>query len=144
MRISDWSSDVCSSDLNRGHMETGYRLIGFEHPDHIDFSGRQPDLLIRLAKGGRNDAAVLRVDATAGESHLPGMPPERVGAPRQNERGPGVLDNGHQHRRSDDPPARWQAVGKISRQKLGRLGMGHLKHMPDLLDKRSEEHTSEL
>src|SRR3546814_5974144 len=69
------------------------------------------------------------------------MPPERVGTPRQNERGPGVLDNGHQHRRSDNPPARWQAVGKISRQKLGRLGMGHLKHMPDL---RSEEHTSEL
>src|SRR3546814_8949464 len=59
---------------------------------------------------------------------------ERGGTPRQNERGPGVLDNGHQHRRSDNPPARWQAVGKISRQKLGRLGMGHLKHMPDLLD----------
>src|SRR3546814_1930398 len=92
------------------------------------------------------------------------MPPERVGTPRQNERGPGVLDNGHQHRRSDNPPARWQAVGKISRQKLGRLGMGHLKHMPDLLDEahiapsgkktpplhrpggppRSEKHTSEL
>src|SRR3546814_19164316 len=62
------------------------------------------------------------------------MPPGRVGAPRQNERGPGGLDNGHQHPRSDNPPARWQAVGKISRQKLGRLGMGHLTHMPDLLD----------
>src|SRR3546814_19213788 len=94
------------------------------------------------------------------------MPPESVVSPRQNGRGLGVIDNGHQHLRSDKPPARWQAVGKISRQKLGRLGIGHLKHMPDLLDEahsapsgkktpplhrpggspssRSEEHTSEL
>src|SRR3546814_2418944 len=69
---------------NRSHAETGDRLIGFEHSDHIDFVGRQSDLLIRLAKGGRYDAAVLRVDPATGESHLPCMPPERVGTPRQN------------------------------------------------------------
>src|SRR3546814_1246777 len=37
MRISDWSSDVCSSDLHREVVETGHRLL-----DELDLERREP------------------------------------------------------------------------------------------------------
>src|SRR3546814_5975639 len=38
MRISDWSSDVCSSDLGEAGTRFGQRYVGFQHPDcGIDF-----------------------------------------------------------------------------------------------------------
>src|SRR3546814_1822653 len=53
VRISDWSSDVCSSDLHTGHVVggiAGQRL----HVDHL--VGRDAEFLHHL---GRADAAVL-------------------------------------------------------------------------------------
>src|SRR3546814_11798868 len=42
MRISDWSSDVCSSDLDRRRVQECVREAGFDRADHL-----QPrDLLI--------------------------------------------------------------------------------------------------
>src|SRR3546814_4951746 len=46
MRISDWSSDVCSSDLIRGLFLTHY------HSDHID--GMGPMMLMRWVASGNN------------------------------------------------------------------------------------------
>src|SRR3546814_9003447 len=40
MRISDWSSDVCSSDLVEVHSDAGSKLVRFEHC--IIAAGSQP------------------------------------------------------------------------------------------------------
>src|SRR3546814_14636690 len=54
MRISDWSSDVCSSDLGRDHGGAGGRL---------DESDQRPDRALRLRAGDMitGDLALRRV-----------------------------------------------------------------------------------
>src|SRR3546814_3716731 len=61
MRISDWSSDVCSSDLRRAGRDAG-----------AVFARERPELLQRQAdrvRGGRQRARVLQrlVDQLAGQ-----------------------------------------------------------------------------
>src|SRR3546814_13994906 len=34
MRISDWSSDVCSSDLDRGAIVIGHQILALDAPAH--------------------------------------------------------------------------------------------------------------
>src|SRR3546814_19203019 len=56
MRISDWSSDVCSSDLLAGREEVG------RHPDDVDHLGRRS-----VGEGGagepREDVVLRRAPA---------------------------------------------------------------------------------
>src|SRR3546814_4464064 len=47
MRISDWSSDVCSSDLNTANLAASYMAAGFVHgvlnSDNINVTGESFD-----------------------------------------------------------------------------------------------------
>src|SRR3546814_4246633 len=58
MRISDWSSDVCSSDLARGvfvaHHRKAARLLGLEP----GLQQRRRARLIFVQSGGRQDSVV--------------------------------------------------------------------------------------
>src|SRR3546814_4265234 len=101
MRISDWSSDVCSSDLNAVYGKAGFRNAGGENNlAHASFSGANGSALVR------------RVERTV------------------------QLVN-------DD--SRWQSI-----QPLGStFYLGHAWQKSEqiaalLLQRRSEEHTSEL
>src|SRR3546814_17621371 len=48
MRISDWSSDVCSSDLNAVYGKAGFRNAGGENNlAHASFSGANGSALVR-------------------------------------------------------------------------------------------------
>src|SRR3546814_1756495 len=50
MRISDWSSDVCSSDLSAEFLVVSYRAIKHDNPDDHDEENPEP--------GGFNDETV--------------------------------------------------------------------------------------
>src|SRR3546814_13514024 len=72
MRISDWSSDVCSSDLLRAYAdETGVDAVGIDEtvdpawadaalPAHFPVQGNL-DPLALVAGGGALDAAIDRI-----------------------------------------------------------------------------------
>src|SRR3546814_9018343 len=62
MRISDWSSDVCSSDLRPGHPQTVARL-----PDGRLLVGL-PDTLAAVLRSGHHRAEVERDDALAAQA----------------------------------------------------------------------------
>src|SRR3546814_16048649 len=55
MRISDWSSDVCSSDLQQEHQEDDDSRTGPFDKTEIDFVRPQKDLH-RQHGGGRSEA----------------------------------------------------------------------------------------
>src|SRR3546814_10112038 len=59
MRISDWSSDVCSSDLVMATMGSDYDLarFGAERPS---FSPRQSDMLLVMGTIAKKMAPVLK------------------------------------------------------------------------------------
>src|SRR3546814_18532779 len=78
MRISDWSSDVCSSDLDRGGRNGAY-LNGGDDPDDvipIGFDRRRLDRAVHEAfdafEGGRRgERAEFPVGAVAQTGHDP-------------------------------------------------------------------------
>src|SRR3546814_16846380 len=112
MRISDWSSDVCSSDL-----ETRFRRIGFEHrPDFADVGLRRA---IRRFPFVPN--APARLDADCYEAfniQVEGLLP-RVAAPGTKRLVSGVSggrDSTHA------PPAAAQVIARPVRPRPARLG----------------------
>src|SRR3546814_3367090 len=65
MRISDWSSDVCSSDLPRGREAQRLQRIGAVHPDrdHRQFEAEREARELGLAVDDRLDGHVDLVRA---------------------------------------------------------------------------------
>src|SRR3546814_2219120 len=51
MRISDWSSDVCSSDLPAAEHVAGPQPVRTRHRDDLD---RQPDRILPALAGGES------------------------------------------------------------------------------------------
>src|SRR3546814_15361956 len=97
MRISDWSSDVCSSDLIRAQRRIGQPLLR-EHA-LVDF---RAELAVRpLERGNAGDLAVDEALADAhalafgelGEGHP-------VDQPRQRSFDPAALDEADEDRKS--------------------------------------------
>src|SRR3546814_3444360 len=82
MSISDWSSDVCSSDLMLGHHVAGIGedlpLAALELPGVGDpGAGGDPGAEIpRADRHGRGDAG--RVDMAVGEGARPGLDAEGI------------------------------------------------------------------
>src|SRR3546814_18405497 len=75
MRISDWSSDVCSSDLHAWHV-----LIADRHEDRGLASGRQ----WRVGGGGRRDRIFVALEQQHEETEHGG--PEAGGNPCEHHR----------------------------------------------------------
>src|SRR3546814_1931769 len=67
MRISDWSSDVCSSDLETSQMFG--ELIGLWAADLWNRSGRPKAALVELGPG----RGTLMADARRAAGRVPGM-----------------------------------------------------------------------
>src|SRR3546814_1030748 len=139
MRISDWSSDVCSSDLSPATM-----------------NGRMP------AGPVRSRALTLRASASAPESALfarttSAKPWRRTVEPSDNTAAPGQADRGWTRailRRCWDSSLE-RTDGRLHGQPLGAVGAHHCADVPrggdptqrpqdDILALRSEGHTSEL
>src|SRR3546814_6917236 len=62
MRISDWSSDVCSSDLDSGIRDAARRTFGFETPVAVEAVVPQS---AAARAGVRADESVAAIDRTA-------------------------------------------------------------------------------
>src|SRR3546814_7613233 len=153
MRLSDWSSDVCSSDLWAGHCCERRRQIGgsSEQPIIIDAIGcgdpghgiALPHIILdrRVEKGVGNWAArrygieeeVERVSACTKLDLDVGI--ERIVVDRLDQR---ALDKvsgaGHQH----------QQIGNVTDRLIGVADLVVDVDGPSGGDHRSEEHTSEL
>src|SRR3546814_3257684 len=121
MRISDWSSDVCSSDL-RGAEVGGHDRLGDRrgHPA----TGLLAGALLALDDHGDGDGGGLT--GGTGESHDPGVGAGRVGA---ELRGAGLAAN---LEAGDGEPA-GGAVGDHAAHGAAHDGSGS-----------SEEHNAEL
>src|SRR3546814_20169791 len=64
MRISDWSSDVCSSDLHTGDLHNAFHLRALEYATHRLASGDariilEPDRMRSAAPGERHRRLML-------------------------------------------------------------------------------------
>src|SRR3546814_9274078 len=92
MRISDWSSDVCSSDLPRKRLQS----IGRALPSHEPSAGRtsRPDVIAGRVEGDRirdhqRDRCVVRPTATrqgaSRGSRVTQKPMMRIGEIRSEE-----------------------------------------------------------
>src|SRR3546814_10769329 len=90
MRISDWSSDVCSSDLPHGI--AALRTLAFEHPGFL------------LLRRGR---LAVRVETGMGEG-ASGI------EDRRDRRKEGVAGGGGAHRRSEEHTSELQSLMRIS------------------------------
>src|SRR3546814_2708555 len=95
MRISDWSSDVCSSDLRNALKRFGEILVGefgdVLGDDHIDRRDRVALLIERLVERGAetgDDDLVLARDAFSGGVLRPGRRHRQPGK-RRAARQPG-------------------------------------------------------
>src|SRR3546814_7615717 len=95
MRISDWSSDVCSSDLHHGHalfpfVQKGWKVFAFEPDDgnrallekRLEQNGAAQSL-VRLDKRAVSDRvsaglAFYRSDQSSGISGLSAFHPSHV------------------------------------------------------------------
>src|SRR3546814_9409497 len=92
MRISDWSSDVCSSDLRNALKRFGEILVGefgdVLGDDHIDRRDRVALLIERLVERGAetgDDDLVLARDAFSGGVLRPGRRHRQHGKRRSEE-----------------------------------------------------------
>src|SRR3546814_6677723 len=114
MRISDWSSDVCSSDLHRGAWNLS--VPG----DPVRQAGRRPEKEYR----------------TVSQSTPPGQNDSQGQPARDPDRGPADRVNpyfaGHQEQDTPDLDANAPFLRSDEEQRLNRKAL------------RSEEHTSEL
>src|SRR3546814_15567570 len=85
MRISDWSSDVCSSDLIRAHaqqqLQDGRRIFRFDTFGDEDFWGGQLQLHEALANVTPRQALApgLKISSRA-------LPPDQIGRASCRER----------------------------------------------------------
>src|SRR3546814_10903647 len=77
MRISDWSSDVCSSDLEHGHHEAGV-----EHPHHRR-DQRRVDALQQDAEGQPDHSSLCAPPARIEQAQ---EQPENLGEKQDAER----------------------------------------------------------
>src|SRR3546814_3222904 len=119
MRISDWSSDVCSSDLIAGDAETRGCGVDQECRQAIPDTGRP----VRIGVDG-DELRLVRI----GNEHLPAA--QNPSVTIANGAG---LDRGHIG----------AAIRFRQREGNGTLAADHGRQ-PALLLRRSEEHTSEL
>src|SRR3546814_19781194 len=76
MRISDWSSDVCSSDLEARHADMARA---------IELSGRSP-LVLTLGGGGEHDLTGLVAKEPGSRITLRPIDPEEIGRASCRER----------------------------------------------------------
>src|SRR3546814_20426561 len=69
MRISDWSSDVCSSDLHRAEAFSGVEVVGLEaqQPDAASAAQLQPAGTFQAQAGG-DLVGALRLDQFVDEA----------------------------------------------------------------------------
>src|SRR3546814_15780991 len=78
MRISDWSSDVCSSDLAQGQEDANGCPVG--GGDTLDRRLRQPGLGQPLLQAGKDSAGGMEaLGATAQDGGIAGLEAERAG-----------------------------------------------------------------
>src|SRR3546814_1608760 len=134
MRISDWSSDVCSSDLKRVVREVSDSIAGQPlalPPAPDDGAGDAPLLVLHASQTGTAEALALR---TAAALRAAGRPAEA--------RGLGSLapDELAGHARVLFVVATY---GDGEAPDFARTFARQLREAPPDLD-RSEEHTSEL
>src|SRR3546814_18335866 len=75
MRISDWSSDVCSSDLHRPHLaviDHGERVLhAVEELDQSDQAGHHVNVVGDVSLVGRDDGKAERGAEAGGEAQQP-------------------------------------------------------------------------
>src|SRR3546814_10729195 len=113
LRISDWSSDVCSSDLSVAPIEQGTRIMGQldNRPDGVDvYPGDQHD----FDSYPQGNQALSRMQS-----------PVYVHADNPHERLYIAALDGTGNSMSQDAPENWRVVAKISDRKRTRLNSSH-------------------
>src|SRR3546814_2418726 len=116
MRISDWSSDVCSSDLNDGWFDTG-DLARIDARGNVTITGRAKDL---IKSGGEwiNPAVIEAIIAALPQVALVAV----IGRvdPKWGERPILVVET-----RGDDPLVDDDLLGALRDRKSTRLNSSH-------------------
>src|SRR3546814_9640144 len=158
MRISDWSSDVCSSDLPSSEVPAVARLAGVQpRADPLGGAGQLRGAARREGPGGGLAVAVacragalawldgaLQLDALRPAAGLAARRPaaleRRAGAGAEGEAGP-AGGRPMRGRVKGGAPARAPACG-ADNTAVGAAGVGMISIV--LATHRSEEHTSEL
>src|SRR3546814_1445933 len=69
MRISDWSSDVCSSDLSHPDLAVDFALAHLPQVEKLVDTSSRSRYVARLAEGSRNVAMPSKLEAYA-QQHL--------------------------------------------------------------------------
>src|SRR3546814_3839269 len=107
MRISDWSSDVCSSDLLKKHIENDkltlsgeeYQLMG-----GTDFSGviakikaAKPDVIYSTLNGDSNVAFFKQMAAAVMKSDVLPVMSFSIGEQEAQAMGPALVEIGRAH-----------------------------------------------
>src|SRR3546814_3169270 len=102
MRISDWSSDVCSSDLE-AHVEHAVGFVEHQHFDRVELGAAALEVVDQAAGGGDEDvdaaAQVVDLRAHAGATEDGGDVQAQVAAVGLDAVGDlhRELARGHQH-----------------------------------------------
>src|SRR3546814_5744603 len=132
MRISDWSSDVCSSDLERLHGGVGAGPA--EGPDVARVGG--------IGDVDHGDAVAGDVGAVAGPGHVGvATPPTERAVPHQAQAAAVALLGPTGELVGERDVARYARLGPVERAAERRcVSLGRALHERE----RSEEHTSEL
>src|SRR3546814_4093598 len=105
MRISDWSSDVCSSDLGAARMVSATRLVSIcsmgqkEHKKNIIARGVRPPTLRRMTPPHSNINKSAPIDLSPDEKNLRASLP-LTGVVRRNSDQTGSRANGTRDRKS--------------------------------------------
>src|SRR3546814_19917727 len=105
MRISDWSSDVCSSDLIRDENSNCYspssierQVQGVDAPHSVGaergFPGDGFDAAIRPGEGDFNFERLQWAEVALGQDDLDSVPPRAARAPRDVRHGAPPADRG--------------------------------------------------
>src|SRR3546814_4235160 len=125
MRISDWSSDVCSSDLADGDLQGGLRNLWDIHCMTVGFLADDPDFYLTLME----------------EAHVHGLTDVVRRGLRLAQRLYGTPLRSYRTPMTVEFEPEWADQFYI-RRLLARDDWGRMTR--PLLEQRSEEHTSEL